>query len=987
MRKASALLLGILILSLVVGEFGAPALAAQSGPESNLDLTIEERAFLRDHPVIHLGVDPAFVPYEFIDSDGTYKGIAADYIALIQERTGLNMVVTTGLTWTEAYEKAVNGEIDVLPCVGQTAEREKYFLFSEGYFTFHRAVFFNEETKGINRFEDLYGKTVAVQMNSSHHSYMKQFPEVTLNPYPTVEQALGAVSSGLETAFIGNLATSSYLAKSIGITNLKYITIETDPDDESQSLHFAVRKDWPELVSILNKALASITKEERTQINNKWIGVESTFDYADIIRVIEISGGVVVLIVVVSYFWIIRLRKEIKKRREAQQALVAAKEEAEQANEIKSLFLARMSHEIRTPLSAIMGMSYLMKKTELSVTQGLYLDKLTQAARNMLGTINDILDFSKIEAGKITIERVSFDLDQVLQRIINISSVKAEEQGIELAMDKDAELPSFFLGDPLRIEQILLNLVNNAVKFTSHGFVRISVREKSREGANRLVELSVSDTGIGMSKEQLEHLFIPFDQVDSSISRRFGGSGLGLSIVKSLTELMNGKVTVTSEPGEGSTFTVCLPLEVDTRPERNEIKQMAADCFRRIRALVMDSNESYGMQLAQHLRAFGITTDLASVEQEASKLVRKAAEEEEKPYNLIVVDFAVSIDAGTAFVKKLCHSPYSNPDCKYIAVLPMSHDELREEMESAGVDFSILKPIIPSVLYNGIIEIFDISPPELQRPVPITEDQSMQRHYAILLVEDNKTNQFIAKTILEQAGMQVSIASNGEEGCRYYEAHRGEINLILMDLHMPVMDGYAASSCIRANDADIPIVAMTADAIAGVEEKCRSHGIYQYVSKPFEPEQLIATIHSILKDQKPLADGMEQPQERAESDASDATEGAENNALNTADGLKRIGGDESIYRLVLGAFAEENQTVGAELKHVVDEREFDKAVQIVHKVKSSSGSIGATGLHDTAAELQKALQEHEETVTAQLHDSFQTQLAQLLREIRNYLAS
>ena len=973
MRKASALLLGVLILSLIVGAFGAPALAAQVDSASTLDLTPEEQAFLREHPTIRMGVDPNFVPYEFIDTDGTYKGIAADYIALIEKRTGLNMVVTTGLTWTEAYEKAVKGEIDVLPCVGQTPEREKYFLFSEGYFTFHRAVFYNEETKGINRFEDLYGKTVAVQLNSSHYSYMKQFPEITLSPYPTVEQALGAVSSGLETAFVGNLATSSYLAKNIGITNLKYITLQTDPNDLSQSLHFAVRKDWPELVSILNKALDSITKEEQTQINNKWIGVESTFNYADIIRVIEISGGVVVLIVVVSYFWIIRLRKEVKRRREAEKGLVAAKEEAEAANEVKSLFLARMSHEIRTPLSAILGMSYLIRKTELSVTQGLYLDKLTQAAHNMLGTINDILDFSKIEAGKITIERVSFDLDQVLQRIVNISSVKAEEQGIELGMEKDASLPSFFLGDPLRIEQILLNLVNNAVKFTSEGYVCIRIREKECDGRNRLVEFTVEDSGIGMNQEQLEHLFIPFDQGDSSISRRFGGSGLGLSIVKSLTDLMGGQIAVSSELGKGSTFVVSLPLEEDPRPERAEIKQMATNYFRAIRALVVDPNESSGVLLTQYLRSFGISTDLTSVEQEATKLVRRATEEEGKPYQLIAVDFAHSVDAGTAFVRKLRNSPYSNPKCKYIAILPMSRDELCEETESTGVDFSILKPVIPSVLFNGIIEIFDIGPPELQRPIPLAEDRQKREQYSILLVEDNKTNQFIAKTILEQAGMQVSLASNGEEGCRYFEEHRSEIHLILMDLHMPVMDGYAASDCIRAFDTNIPIVAMTADAIAGVEEKCRAHGIYHYASKPFDPEQLIDSIDTILKNQRASS---AEPQPTADVAGSDA--------LDTADGLKRIGGDEAVYRLVLDAFAEENQSVGEELKRVIAAKDFDQAIQIVHKIKSSSGSIGAANLHDTAAELQQALKERDDDAITRLHDLFQQRLSQLLRAIEDY---
>ena len=976
MRKASILLLGVLLASLLIGALGAPALAATSDGKAALKLTPEEQAFLQEHPAIRLGVDPTFVPYEFIDLDGTYKGIAADYIALLEERTGLNMVVTTGLTWTEAYDQAVNGEIDVLPCVGQTPEREKYFLFSDGYFTFHRAVFFNEDTKGINRFEDLYGKKVAVQINSSHHSFMKDYPQIELSLYPTVEQGLGAVSSGLETAYVGNLATSSYLAKSIGITNLKYITIQTDTNDPSQSLHFAVRKDWPELVSILNKALASITKEERTQITNKWIGVESTVNYADILRVIEISGAVVVLIVVVSYFWIIRLRKEIKKRREAQDALVAAKEEAESASEVKSLFLARMSHEIRTPLSAILGMSYLIRKTELSVTQGLYLDKLTQAAHNMLVTINDILDFSKIEAGKITIERVSFDLDSVLQRIVNISSVKAEEQGIELDMEKDASLPSFFLGDPLRVEQILLNLVNNAVKFTSQGYVCIRIREKERDGRNRLVEFTVEDSGIGMSQEQLDHLFIPFDQGDSSISRRFGGSGLGLSIVKSLTDLMGGKIEVSSELGKGSTFVVSLPLEEDPRPERAEIKQMATNYFRAIRALVVDPNESSGVLLTQYLRSFGITTDLASAEQEATKLVRRATEEEEKPYQLIAVDFAHSVDAGTAFVRKLRNSPYSNPKCKYIAILPMSRDELCEEMESAGVDFSILKPVIPSVLFNGIVEIFDIGPPELQRPIPLSEDQPKREQYSILLVEDNKTNQFIAKTILEQAGMQVSLASNGEEGCRYFEEHRSEIHLILMDLQMPVMDGYAASDYIRALDPNIPIVAMTADAIAGVEEKCRAHGIYHYASKPFDPEQLIDSIDTILQNQRA---SFVEPQSAADV--------AGSGALDTADGLKRIGGDDAIYRLVLDAVAEENQSVGVELKRVIAAKNFDAAIQIVHKIKSSSGSIGAGGLHDTAAELQQALKERDGDAISRLHELFQQQLSQLLRAIEDYRAN
>jgi len=948
--------------------------AAGTDGETALALTPEEKVFIQNHPVIYLGVDPTFVPYEFIDSDGQYKGIAADYIALIREKTGLQMEVVKGLTWSEAYEKAVKHEIDVLPCVAETAERERYFLFSDTYFTFQRAVFINETSKGINTFDDLSGKTVAVQMNSSHHSYMMGYPDIQLNLYPTVVDALKAVSDGKEIAFIGNLATSSYLAKSEGITNLKFFTIEAASNDKSQSLHFAVRKDWPELVGILNKALSSITKEEKTAINNKWIDVAETVNYSDIIRIVEIAGLTIVLIVVVSYFWIVRLRNEIAKRKKTQEELMIAKEEAEQANQVKSLFLTRMSHEIRTPLSAIMGMSYLIKKTELSTTQKVYLDKLTQAARNMLGTINDILDFSKIEAGKIVIERISFDLDKMLQRIINITSVKAEEQGIELVVDKDPDLPAFFWGDPQRIEQILLNLVNNAVKFTEKGYVSISVRVDTKEGMKERIAFTVTDTGIGISREQLDHLFVPFDQGDSSISRRFGGSGLGLSIVKSLTDLMGGEISVTSEMDIGTSFAVRLPLEIDSRPEQSRIKKMAADCFKNTRALIVDQNESTRNQLAEYFNSFGISTDLSMSEHDAPKMIHRASDEEGKPYNLIVVDFCTLAGDGMEYIRKIKNSPYSNPSCKYIAILPMTREDLYEDLEAAGIDLGITKPVISSVLYNGIIEIFNIIPPEPHRSMKNAEGQTQLAHYSILLVEDNKTNQFIAKTILEQAGLRVSLASNGEEGYRYYADHRNEIDLILMDLHMPVMDGYTASELIRKLDAEIPIVAMTADAIAGVEEKCQSHGIYAYVSKPFEPEQLIETISNLVKGRV-----------STESTALQTRGSDRACILDTEDGLKRIGGDQTVYRLVLQEFANENLTVGEELRKVITTGDFSAATQIVHKIKSSAGSIGAEGVHEVAAELQKSLQALDSAAIQKLHESFQTQLRDLLHTIKEYL--
>ena len=835
------------IFTLVMFVLSSAALAADNSPDPQLQLTQQELDFINEHPVIHLGVDPTFVPYEFIDTDGQYKGIAADYIALICEKTGLKMEVKQGLTWTEAYEMAVQGQLDVLPCVGQTAERERYFLFSDTYFTFQRAIFINEDTKDIRSFEDLSGKTIAVQMNSSHHSYMKQFPEIKLSLYPTVEAALRAVANGTEIAFVGNFATTSYLAKSLGVSNLKYVPIEVSAGDESQSLHFAVRKDWPELVSIINKALASITKEQRTQINNKWIDVEGAVDFSYVLRIIGIAGLILLAVLVVSYFWIIRLRKEVAKRKKAQEEATLAKEEAVSANQVKSLFLARMSHEIRTPLNAILGMAYLMKKTDMTATQVMYLDKLTQASRNMLGTINDILDFSKIEAGKITIEKVPFDLDKILQRIINIESVKVEEQGIELSVNKNPDVPSMFFGDPLRIEQILLNLINNAVKFTEHGAVRVNISSKDADvdSVNRIVTFVVSDTGIGMSPEQLEHLFIPFDQGDSSISRRFGGSGLGLSIVKCLTDLMDGQISATSEKGQGSAFTFQIPLEVDAAQESAKNARMSSDCFRDTRALILLKPEQTRTQIEEYLRSFGIQNDIVETEQQMRARLDDAARAGE-PYQILMIDHTTPQNGGIEFFKRL-RAEHRIPDrSKSILLVPMMREDLFEELESVGIDIGIAKPIIPSVLYNGIIEILKIKPPEEKRHLQKANQLVSPHPYRLLLVEDNKTNQFIAKSILEQAGFVMDITSDGEEGYQYYATHQNEIDLILMDLHMPVMDGYTASDMIRRINQEIPIVAMTADAIAGVEEKCRNHGIWNYVSKPFEPDQLIETLRRKL---------------------------------------------------------------------------------------------------------------------------------------------
>lgn len=938
---------------------------------ADIGLTQAEKDFIRQNPSIRLGVDPTFIPYEFIDFNGEYKGIAADYIDLICQKTGLTMTAAKGLSWSEAYEKAVERELDVLPCVSKTEEREQYFLFSDSYYTFQRVIFVDASNRTIKSFEDLTGKRVAVQVNSSHHGFLKTYDTLELSLYTTVEEALQAVSAGTETAFVGNLSTSSYLAKSLGITNLKYITIQTE---KPQALYFAVRNDWPELVSIINKALKSIGKEDRNTINNKWIDIEQNADYSGIIRTVVIAGAIIALITAVSFFWIVRLRREIAIRKKTQEALKVAKEEAEQANQIKSSFLARMSHEIRTPLSAIMGMAYLMKKTEPTVTQGIYLDKLTQAARNMLDIINDILDFSKIESGKVELEKVSFDLDAVLKRVINIISVKVEEKGIDFAMEKAPDMPVFFIGDPVRIEQILLNLVNNAVKFTEKGGVSLSVQPDGKEGNLYQIAFSIRDTGIGMHKEQVDRLFIPFDQGDSSISRRFGGTGLGLSIVKSFTDLMGGKIEVHSVLHEGSTFIIRLPLEADESKSQIGIKKMAADCFCNIHALVLDESESVRSSLSNCFHSFGITASYASSQEDAMHLLRKASETN-VPYNLLVIDYMTPKSGGIAFIARLKELSLIEPAAKCMLMIPMTREDLFDDIEAAGIEFGITKPIIPSILYNGIIEIFKITPPKPIKAAPKQEALVSPHPYHILLVEDNKTNQFIAKTIMEQAGFKVSKADNGEEGYTFFLENRPGVDLILMDLHMPVMDGYTATGLIRKIDPNISIVAMTADAISGVEEKCKQHGINRYVSKPFEPDQFITTILDILK-ARDEAKKESLPGETMKNDVQ---------VLDAADGLKRIGGSDEVYRLILQEYYDENHATASTLQEMLQKGSHDEAVQVVHKLKSSSGNIGAKALFEAASELQTALKARDEANIAKWHHAFQSLMGRLLCEIENYL--
>lgn len=922
------------------------------GADSTILWTDEELEFIAAHPIITMGVDPQFVPYEFIDND-IYSGIASEYVELIEQKTGIDFQVVPDLTFIQAYYEALAGNIDVLPAVSKTPAREEFFLFSDMYYETQRVIVTRDNNTSIDNLKDLYGETVAVQEASSHQSFLSEYSEITMSTYSTVGEALVEVSAGAEFAFVGFLATSDYIAKSLGLTNLRFASI---PNDQPIGLHFAVRQDWAILVIILNKCLDSITTEEKIAISSRWVTIQTETDYGPVWEIIIMVGSVVFLITAISLIWVFRLKKEMHKRKIIQIDLENAKRDADEANAVKSRFMARMSHEIRTPLNAITGMTYLMKKTGLTPTQRMYSDRITQASTTMLSLVNDILDYSKIEAGKVALEIVSFNLDHVIQNVISIISLKIEEKKLGFKLYKDSDLPSWYSGDSKRLEQVLLNLLNNAVKFTSEGEISFEIRLVAKQGNKHKMTFTIKDTGIGMSEQSLKELFVPFVQADSSINRRFGGTGLGLSIVKNLIEMMDGNIDVYSTENEGSTFVVTLELPIDAEKEDEYRKEGTANYFHSIKTLVLEKTAANLNIIESYLRSFGMSCELTTSPSAAINMLENASE----PFSLFIVDFDSTPDNGFAFLTDIRdnHKILTKP--KTILLLPMLRSDLFDKLDENKVDIGIGKPIIPSVLHNGIMEIF--AQQTIKASESTQEDRTEKIHLTVLVVDDNTTNQMIAKLLLEQSGFDVLLAGDGKESIEVYTQHQNEIGLILMDLHMPVMNGYDAADEIRTINPNIPMVAMTAEVIPGVKEKCEAHGIHHYISKPFDPEQFVNQIIGILK-------------------SSGFTIKSDSTSINREKGLHNLGNNPEIYKMVLHQYWVENQKTGQNLELAVSEKRYEDARQIVHKIKGSTGSIGAEELYKLTISLQTALHSNDEEIIKIETTDFSSMLSRVLSEI------
>ncbi|MGB0713312.1 MAG: response regulator [Gammaproteobacteria bacterium] len=651
-----------------------------------------------------------------------------------------------------------------------------------------------------------------------------------------------------------------------------------------------------------------------------------------------------------------RLRDAQDSERETRRA----REVAEAASEAKSAFLANMSHEIRTPMNAIIGMLYLLTNEDHPDELKTELGRIDSLAHNLLRIINDILDYSKIEAGKLQIEAIPYNLDEVLDNVSTMAGVLSREKDINLTVARAPEVPVSLVGDPVRLGQILINLVNNAIKFTPQG--RVDLRIDSSNGGpdrGRLI-IRVSDTGIGMDESALRSIFQPYEQAEGSTARRFGGTGLGLSIVHQLALLMGGGVEADSTPGKGSVFTVKLPLVRSGEPVA--YREFNNEVLSGLRVLVLDPDPAEEPSVVRALSSFGCSVESSPTEESALERCQ-LMRDQGQPYDLVVVDPRGSSDQPGETLIRMRDKGGSTP--RILALEnAYGHQEILGGQAPEGIDAVLTKPVTQSSLFDALTTLFSRPRDSASTARPNAPDSAPPlAGRRVLVAEDHNINQILLKRLLTKAGIESVITENGQEALDRLDAQPDDFDAVLMDIQMPLMDGLEATRRIRAQErfAQLPIIAVTANAYAEDRAHCLAAGMSDYLAKPIDTKALYALLQRWL----PSTSQPEPAEARASTTAATPYHGIAGIEMDEA--LERIGHDRELLRSLLASLVKESRDLTQQAENALSAGDPEPARRAVHAIKGISSNLAATEICRIAMETEHSLRENPAGAEQGLH--------------------